>query len=109
MPGAQWTDAKCASLHRKAQWAYAVAIPRSAETQSVDFVKSTALATIESGALGFGILNSDESAFLSRASLPAGKQTTLFAPKDKAGPLVFFNESIGQTRAVVQLLADRTF
>jgi Methyltransferase FkbM domain len=87
----------------EAQWAYAVAIPRSAETQS-DFVKSTVIARIESGALGFGILNRDESAFLSRASLPTGKQTTLFAPNDKAGPLVFYNESFDQTRAVVQVL-----
>src|SRR5262249_21027499 len=76
----------------EAQWAYAVLVPRSADTQSVKpFVKSTVLARIESGALGFGILNSDQSAFLSRASLPAGEQITISAPSDKAGVLVFFN------------------
>jgi hypothetical protein len=94
----------------EAQWAYAVMIPRSADTQSVKpFVRCTVLARIVSGALGFGILNSDGSVFLSRASLPAGEQITISAPSDKAGALVFYNESpIGQTRATVQvLLADR--
>ena len=108
-------DAKCTldgcEIHittPEVQWAYAVAIPRSADKEpAVDFVKSTVVARIESGALGFGILTSDQSAFLSRASLPAGKPTTLFAPSDKAGPLIFYNESFGQTRASVQILLDK--
>jgi len=76
----------------EAQWAYAVLVPRSTDTQSVKpFVKSTVLARIDSGALGFGILNSDGSAFLSRASLPAGEQITILAASDEAGALVFFN------------------
>jgi hypothetical protein len=91
----------------EAQWAYAVKVPRSVDTCSQDLpVKATISVKIKSGTIGVGILNIDETAFLIRKSIPADcERATVSAPSEKAGALVFLNESpVGPTHATIRVL-----